>query len=105
MRNPCLHRLDLRYRYVTTCGATTPTTSQNHDRALRVDDVGLSAATRRQPRDCAYTNRNFGTVLHILIYCANNTALIAGIVAGGFLYQRAAVRSSRPIDPSCSLQT
>jgi len=53
----------------------------------------------------AYTNRNFGTVLHILIYCANNTALIAGILAGGFLYQRAAVRSSRRIDPSCSLQT
>lgn len=37
----------------------------------------------------AYSRRSLGTVLHVLIYCANNTALITGIVAGGFLYQRA----------------
>jgi hypothetical protein len=37
----------------------------------------------------AYTSRRFGTFLHVLIYCANNAALVAGIVAGGFLHQRA----------------
>jgi hypothetical protein len=36
----------------------------------------------------AYSSRNMVTVLHVLIYCANNTALITGIVVGGFLYQR-----------------
>jgi hypothetical protein len=44
----------------------------------------------------AYSSRKFGSVLHVLIYCANNTALITGIVVGGFLYQRAAERSNRP---------
>jgi hypothetical protein len=42
----------------------------------------------------AYSSRTLGTVLHALIYCANNTALLTGIVAGGFLYQRAAERSN-----------
>jgi len=36
----------------------------------------------------AYSRRSLGTVLHVLIYCANNTALITGIVFGGFLYHR-----------------
>jgi hypothetical protein len=38
----------------------------------------------------AFSRRSLGTILHVLIYCTNNTALITGIVAGGFLYQRAA---------------
>jgi hypothetical protein len=42
----------------------------------------------------AYGSRSLGTVLHALIYCANNTALLTGIVAGGFLYQRTAERSN-----------
>jgi hypothetical protein len=36
----------------------------------------------------AYSSRSLGTVLHAVIYCINNTALITGIVVGGFLYQR-----------------
>jgi hypothetical protein len=36
----------------------------------------------------AYSSGRFATVLHALIYCANNTALITGIVAGGFLRSR-----------------
>jgi hypothetical protein len=42
----------------------------------------------------AYSSRSFGAVLHLLIYCANNTAFITGIVVGGFLYHGVrAVRS------------
>src|SRR5581483_5080074 len=36
----------------------------------------------------AYSSPSSGTILHVLIYGANNTALITGIVAGGCLYQR-----------------
>ena len=36
----------------------------------------------------AYSTRSFGAVSHFLIYCANNTALIAGIVIAGFLNSR-----------------
>jgi hypothetical protein len=43
----------------------------------------------------AYSSRSFGSILHVLIYCANNTALITGIVAGGLLYQRAALRLNK----------
>ena len=49
----------------------------------------------------AYSSRRFGTVLHVLIYCANNTALITGIIVGGFLYQRTAERSNRGLGPRC----
>ncbi len=37
----------------------------------------------------AYSRRSLGTVLHLITYCANNTSLITGIIAGGFLYRRA----------------
>jgi hypothetical protein len=50
----------------------------------------------------AYSLRTFGTVLHALVYCANNTALITGIVLGGFLYQRATERSNRRVAAGCS---
>ena len=36
----------------------------------------------------AYSTRGFGAVSHFLIYCANNTALIAGILIAGFLNSR-----------------
>ena len=36
----------------------------------------------------AYTNQTFGPILHLLVYCANNVALIAGIIAKGLLRQK-----------------
>jgi hypothetical protein len=40
----------------------------------------------------AYSTRTFGAVSHLLIYSANNTSLIAGIVVAGFLNRRACNR-------------
>ena len=36
----------------------------------------------------AYSTRSFGAVFHFLLYCTNNTALLAGIVVAGFLNRR-----------------
>jgi hypothetical protein len=33
----------------------------------------------------AYSNQTFGTVYHLFLYSANNTALIAGILVEGLL--------------------
>jgi len=40
----------------------------------------------------AYSTKTFGAVSHLLIYSANNTSLIAGIVVAGFLNRRAGNR-------------
>jgi hypothetical protein len=40
----------------------------------------------------AYSTKTFGAVSHFLIYSANNTSLIAGIIAAGFLNRRSSVR-------------
>jgi hypothetical protein len=40
----------------------------------------------------AYRSKSFGAVSHLLIYSANNTSLIAGIVVAGFLNRRAGNR-------------
>jgi hypothetical protein len=40
----------------------------------------------------AYSTRSFGAVSHFLIYSANNTALLAGIVVAGFLNSRCGPR-------------
>ena len=40
----------------------------------------------------AYSTKSFGAVSHLLIYSANNTSLIAGIVVAGFLNRRAGNR-------------
>jgi hypothetical protein len=39
----------------------------------------------------AYSTKSVGAVSHLLIYSANNTSLIAGIVVAGFLNRRAAI--------------
>jgi hypothetical protein len=36
----------------------------------------------------AYAHQSFGAVFHLFLYCANNTALIAGIIVEGLLRQR-----------------
>jgi hypothetical protein len=40
----------------------------------------------------AYSTRSFGAVSHFLVYSANNTALLAGIVLAGFLNSRSGRR-------------
>ena len=40
----------------------------------------------------AYSSKSFGAVSHFLIYSANNTALIAGIIVAGLLNRRAGNR-------------
>ena len=68
MRDSVLDRLDLWNLHFLACGPIAFTTSQDHHRALRIDDADHCAAERRQPCPrCVDSRRSLGTVLHVLV--------------------------------------